>query len=113
MLGLISGRTIKLHKKTLSGMDPFGAPIFSEEIIDVENVVISPSSDEEIKTDMQLYGKKSVYTLHLPKGDDNNWDNVEVEFFDRIWHTFGPVTEYQEEMVPLQWNKKVKVEHYE
>lgn len=36
-----------------------------------------------------------------------------VEFFGRKWRTYGGVTEGIEELLPLAWNKKVKVERYE
>lgn len=112
MLGIIKGQTVVLHSKQLNSYDDFGAPIFDETLINVDNVLISPTTQEDIVNDMQLYGKHSVYTLSIPKGDTHNWDDTFVEFFGRKWKTFGAVTEYQEELVPLDWNKKVKVEYY-
>ena len=35
-----------------------------------------------------------------------------VEFFGQRFRTYGDVTEGIEAMIPLQWNKKVKVERY-
>ena len=32
-----------------------------------------------------------------------------MEFFGQKWHTYGGVQQYIEELVPLDWNKKVKV----
>ena len=37
---------------------------------------------------------------------------IPVEFFGQKWRTYGGVQQYIEELVPLDWNKKVKVERY-
>ncbi len=36
-----------------------------------------------------------------------------VEFFGRKFRTYGAVTEGIEALIPLSWNRKVKVERYE
>ena len=53
-----------------------------------------------------------AYELCIPKGDAHSWDDVTVEFFGQKWRTYGGVQQYIEELVPLDWNKKVKVERY-
>ena len=62
---------------------------------------------------MQLYGKRLPYTLALPKGDTHDWDNVAVGFFGQKFRTYGDVVQGIEAMLPLCWNKQVKVERYE
>lgn len=109
---MIKGIPVTLTIRTKTGVDGFNAPIFAESTVVVDNVVVSPTEQTEIVNDLQLYGKKSVYTLHIPKGDTHNWENTKVVFFGKAWHTFGAVTEYIEANVPLNWNKKVKVELY-
>ena len=56
--------------------------------------------------------KTIQYELSIPKGDTNNWVDTEVEFFGQKFMTVGYPEELIEEMVPLSWNKKVKVERY-
>ena len=97
----------------MSGTDEFGALVYTETAVDVDNVLVTPSSAEDVIQDLQLYGRRSAYELSIPKGDDHNWENSNVEFFSQTFRTFGPVTEYIEDMVPLEWNRKVKVERYE
>lgn len=113
MICAIKGQTIRLHTKEQIGEDGFGAPLFNDSVVEVENVLISPTTDEDIVSEMQMYGKHSVYTLSIPKGDTHNWDDTEVEFFGKTWRTFTTSKMYQEELVPLSWNRKVKVELYE
>ena len=110
---LIKGTDVILYEKSKTGEDAFGNPIFTENAVTVSNVLIAPTSAEDVVTETQLYGKHSVYTLHIPKGDTHDWGNARIEFFNKTWHSFGDEIEYQEELLPLAWNKKVKVERYE
>lgn len=109
----IRGSTVTLINKVETGKDLFNAPIYKETEIQVENVLISPVSTDDAATAQNLFGKKAVYTLGIPKGDTNTWEDSEVCFFGRRWRTFGFVIEGIEEMVPLSWHKKVMVERYE
>lgn len=108
----IKGQTVKLHVKTSSGRDPFGKETFSEDIVEVENVLCEPASNDAVIEELQMSGKRVVYILHLPKDDTNNWEDSIVEFNEKTWKTFGDCLVYDEEMTPLCWNKKIKVERY-
>jgi len=106
------GITVLLHVKTESGFDEFGAPIYTDEVIPVDNVLIGePSSDQAIQ-DLNLYGKRLAYTLAIPKGDTHIWTDTVVEFFGQTFRTYGEPTQGIESLIPLSWNKKVKVEKY-
>lgn len=112
-MGMIKGITVTLYEEMKAGEDPFGAPVYEEVPVDVDNVLVAPTSSEDIITDQNLYGKKSVYTLAIPKGDEHDWRNKKVEFFGQTFRTFGMPVSGIEDMVPLSWNTKVKVERYE
>lgn len=108
---LIHGITVSLINLTQSGTDAFGAPVYTEASVSVDNVLVSPSSEEEILDTVNLYGKRAVYTLCIPKGDSHDWENTFVEFFGERWRTIGKPLEYIDDLVPLSWNKKVRVEN--
>lgn len=110
---MIHGITVRLYEKTKIGTDAFNAPVYTETPVDVENVLVGEPSSDDIVNDMQLYGKRVAYTLAIPKGDAHSWDDVTVEFFGQKFRTYGGVTQGIEAMVPLAWNKKVKVERHE
>lgn len=110
---MIKGITITLINKLETGKDPFGASIYSDVPIDVENVLVAPTSSDDIVNQLDLTGKKAVYTLAIPKGDTNVWEDQEVQFFDKKWRVFGMETQGIEHLIPLDWNKKVMVERYE
>lgn len=109
----IKGVTITLIDKKEIGKDLFGEPIYQDTEIEIENVLISPTSSDDIVNRLSLTGKKAVYTLGIPKEDKNDWEDKEVIFFGKKWRTFGIPVEGIEEMMPLDWNKKVLVERYE
>lgn len=112
MIFMLKGITIILHNKKIVSVDEFNRPIYQETPILVENVLVAPESNPEILSQLNLSGKKEVYVLAIPKGDTNNWTDAKVEFFGKIWHTVGEPVEGIEKLIPLDWNKKVRVERY-
>lgn len=111
-MGLIKGMTVTLVDKVETGSDPFGSPIYNEREISVENVLVTPTTSEDVIHQLSLTGKKAAYTLAIPKGDNHDWEDKEVLFFGQRWRTFGAVTQGIDELIPLDWNKKVQVERY-
>ena len=109
---MLRGITIQLHVRREIGTDAFHAPIYEDAIIEVENVLVSPVSSEDMAQEMNISGKKAVYQLGIPKGDAHNWEDTVVEFFGSKWKTIGFPVEGIEAMIPLQWNKKISVEKY-
>lgn len=110
---MIKGITVTLVDRVKTGEDEMCAATYDDVEIQVENVLVSPTEATDIINQVQLYGKKAVYTLGIPKGDTNNWEDREVKFFGKTFRTFGPVVEGIESMVPTAWHKKVTVERYE
>ena len=110
---MIKGITVTLVDGVKTGEDEMGASTYDDVEIQVENVLVSPTEATDVINQVQLYGKKAVYTLGIPKGDTHNWEDREVKFFGKTFRTFGPVVEGIESMVPTAWHKKVTVERYE
>lgn len=110
----IKGIEVKLYSKVQTGTDGFGTPVYDESAFTIiDNVLVSPTSSEEILDNLNLYGKKAVYTLAIPKGDTNDWRDRKIEFFDEIWRSFGIPQEGIGNLIPLKWNKKVTVARHE
>ena len=109
----IKGITITLisHKKV--GRDMFGHPIYKDITTEVENVLASPTTSDDVVNNQTLNTKKTLYTLAIPKGDDNQWEGSQVEFFGRVWQVVGIPLQGVEHLIPLAWNKKVTVEAIE
>lgn len=105
--------TITLVDTVEVGKDPFGKPIYEEKEIAVENVLVAPTSSDDVVNELSLSGRKAVYMLAIPKGDMHDWENKKVLFFNKTWRTFGIPLEGMDHLIPLKWNKKVMVERYE
>lgn len=108
----MKGITIQLGVKTETGRDAFNAPVYSEEWVDVENVLVAPVSTTDAIDLLNLTGKTAVYILGIPKGDTHIWEDVKVRFFGETWSSIGFPQEGIEKLMPLSWNKKVTVERY-
>lgn len=109
----LKGIDIILINKEKVGVNSFGEDIFEDKEKVVKNVLIGEPTTDDIINSNRLYGKKLAYTLAIPKGDTNNWVDAEVKFFNKRFKTFGIPTQGIDELIPLSWNKKVKVELYE
>ncbi|MCD7918459.1 MAG: hypothetical protein LUF84_08455 [Clostridiales bacterium] len=109
---MIKGIPVVLYERTQTGSDPFNKPIYEETATTVENVLVAPSSEEEILDVLNLTGRKAVYTLGIPKGDTHDWEDKDVAFFGERWHTIGMPISGIDAMIPLSWNTKVRVERY-
>lgn len=112
-MGTIKGIRVTLYEQTQTGTDAFNDPIYTETAINVDNVLVYPSTQTEILETVNLYGRKAVYTLGIPKGDTHNWENRRIDFFGQSWRSFGIPSQGIEDMIPLDWNMKVTVERYE
>lgn len=106
------GETVTLYERTLIGKDELNAPIYDEIPVAVQNVIIAPSTQEDVVRSTNLYGKRAVYTLHIPKKDTHKWEDARVRFYGQEFRAFGPVMIYDEAKTPNHWNAKIEVERY-
>ena len=110
----LKGITVELINQVDSGTkDRFNRPIYTEKSIQVANVLVSPSSSNDVTDDTVLSTDQTTYQLAIPKGDRNIWKNGKVKFFGKTWSVVGDVIEGIEDLIPLDWNRKVTVELYE
>jgi len=112
---MIKGITIILYEKTKTGVNRIGEDVYTETPVEVGNVLVAPSEGTQTQGTplaLDLTGRKAIYTLAIPKGDTHNWINSTVEFFGRKFRTVGEPTEGIDLLIPLSWNKKVKVETF-
>lgn len=112
MASRIKGIQVILYERTKTGEDPFGVAEYTETPNTVENVLVTPVAADDVVQDLQLYGKRAAYELCLPKGDSHQWEDCRVEFFGQSFRVYTPVQEYIEAQLPLDWNRKVRVERY-
>jgi hypothetical protein len=111
MAAIIKGIPVELLVRTEKGADDFNAPIFEETAEIIENVLVAPISEEERALETNLTGRRAVYQLGIPKNDRHEWTSgTKVRFFGQTWRIIGEPVMGIEAMIPLDWNKKVRVE---
>ena len=113
-MAILKGIPVVLITKTSTEKDAFNRPIETEARATVDNVLVSPLSQTDVAviSELNMNGKKARYQLAIPKGDTHNWEDAEIEFFGQRWKSVGFSTEGIEDLIPLDWNKKVVVERY-
>ena len=108
------GITVTLYERTQTGVDALNHPIYTETAEAVDNVLVAPSGATEVLEQYNLDGRKSDYIMAIPKGDTHEWTaGKKVGFFGAFWRIVEIPEEGIEWLIPLSWNKKVKVERYE
>lgn len=110
----MKGITITLYNRTQTGTDALNHPVYTETAVSVDNVLVAPVSSTESTEIYNLTGRKAVYQLAIPKTDANEWTaGKRVSFFGENWVIIALPEEGIDSLIPLSWNKKVKVERYE
>lgn len=102
-----------LINRVPAGKDAFLQTVYEERREPVENVLVTPVASEDMASDFAQYGKRTVYELSIPKKDAHQWEDAVVEFWGQRFQTVGNVRRWIEEMVPLDWNGKIRVVRYE
>lgn len=110
---MIKGITVTLYERTQSGTDAFGAPVYTETPVQVGNVLVCPAEAEEIRSALQLEGRRLSYQLCLPKGDAHAWEGCRVDFFGQSFRAYDAENQFIDANVPGPWNRRVKVERFE
>ena len=108
----MKGMTIELGVKTEVGVDPFGAPIYETNYIEVEDVLVGQPSSEDLTSTLDLTGKRIAYVLGIPKGDEHVWVDTTVRFWGKTFQTIGEPETGIQANIPLRWGQNVKVEAY-
>lgn len=107
------GITVTLYNRTQSGTDDFGAPVWTETGVSVDNVLIGQPTTDEITAAVDLQGARIDYMLGIPKGDAHEWQDRKVSWSDAYGRTitvktFGiPITGIAA-LVPGAWHMKVR-----
>lgn len=108
----LHGMTVTLYERTPGGVDEIGEPVTDEFPVEVHNVLVAPIGTgvgKEVTDGMNLDGKQADYILGIPKGDAHEWEDRKVSFFGRDYYTVGACVQGIDDLIPLQWHKKIAV----
>ena len=109
---MLRGQSVTLLTKSEVGKDAFNRPEYVWIPEEVEDVLIGEPTPEEALDALNLTGRKCEYTLAIPKKDTHTWEGQRVQFWGKTWEVIEIPTQGIESMIPLRWNKKVKVARY-
>lgn len=107
------GIAVTLYQKTQTGLDPANVPIYSETPVVVDNVLVAPETTLQLTSEVDLRGGEADYILAIPKGDTHSWEDARIDFFGQSFRSFGVPTQGIDDLIPLDWNLKVKVKRIE
>ena len=108
------GITVTLYDRTQTGVDALNHPVYTENAVNVDNVLVAPAVSAEVLEPYNLDGRRGEYIMAIPKGDTHEWTaGKKVGFFGAEWRIIELPEEGIEWLIPLDWNKKVRVERYE
>ena len=108
----LKGETVILIRKTQTGEDPFGRPVYKETETEVANVLVGLPEAQDVTDEINLSGKRIAYVLGIPKGDANKWHDTEVIIRGKRFRTIGKPVYGTPENMPRWWGGKVSVERY-
>lgn len=118
-MGKLQGISVNLIEEVQTGVDKFGAPVYEETLVEVQNVLVGEPSTDDITSSTQLFGKTIKYMLAIPKGDNHDWTDKVVSWIDaygevHVVKTFGfPITGIEANLPPqIPWHMKVRCEAY-
>lgn len=110
---MLKGETVTLLERVDTGeVDAFNQPIFTENPVEVGNVLIAPAGTGgvEIVAPLDLNGRKAVYQLAIPKTDTHEWEGQRVRFWGNTWEVIGIPTRGINDLIPGPWNMIVQVD---
>ena len=108
----MKGMTIQIVKKTQTGTDPLGNPIWSETTEDVKDCLVGQPTTDDVTTSIALYGKRCEYVVGIPRGDTHVWTDADVIIWGARYKAQGYPMRGISENIPLRWDQNIKVERY-
>lgn len=108
---------VTLYKKVRIGVDEFNKDTYRTVPVVVNGCLVAPIANDAVTASTELETKHEAYTIAIPKGDTNAWEESEVSFSlngrNIMARTYGSVTVGINDLVPLKWHGKINCERYE
>jgi len=125
---MIRGTSITVVHRTMTGRDDMGEPVFTTWRDTVGNVLITPSSTDEMDESNRMFGVTCDLTLHFPKSYTASLEGCTVilpppygdavptttttttgQGTERAYRVLGDPKPYMPDNTPTPWNRNAMV----
>lgn len=105
------GEVVEVKTFEVTGTDPFGAPIATESVVTVDNVLVAPGACSDEFESNRPSGVRVAYTLFFPKTfkDDLDGAHVRVRGRDPWLPVIGHPDHHTASHIPGNWWMQVEV----
>lgn len=105
----MKGESVQVKRFEATGSDPFGAPIVTEHVDDVDNVLVAPGAVADLFESNRPDGVVVRYTLYFPKTFDASLEGCQVNVRGRWLNVVGDPDHYPADLTPGDWWMVVEV----
>lgn len=97
------GEKITIKTKIQKGADSLNNPIYEDNLVEVDNVLIAPGLSDDIFDSTRPNGVSIKYTLYLPKTFNMKIENCDVFIRDEWLKVVGSPRHYDVYNCPTSW----------
>lgn len=97
------GETVKVFSRVQDGVDELNNPIWLTEDYDIENVLVSPGTSQDVPESTRPDGVTVKYTLYIPKTFDGKLDHCTVDVRGELLDVVGSPRRFDLTNCPTEW----------
>lgn len=107
----MDGETVVIHRRTQSGTNGHGQPVYTWSTEGVENVLVAPGSAADVTENARPDGTTIAWTLYFPKTFTGPLRGAKVSVRGEApAAVVGDPKPYRLEATPTEWNMTVELE---
>ena len=105
---MIRGADVTVTRRTATGRDEMGEPVFAETSEAVGNVLATPSTTDEMDETNRAYGITCEMTFHFPKSYTESLEGCRISYGGASYRVIGDPQPYMACNTPTPWNRAAK-----
>lgn len=104
----MTGEVVQVKTFEKTGQDPFGAPILTERVEAVGNVLVQPGASADVVESNRPSGVNVRYTLQFPKTFTGDLEGAKVNVRGIWLDVVGRPDRFADNLCPTDWNMTVE-----
>ena len=105
---MIKGETVTVTRRTVTGRDGMGEPVFAETSTDVGNVLWHEATTDEMDESNRMFGVTCELSLDFPKTFTDSLEGCSVNVRGTEYRILGDPKGYMPDNCPTPWNRSAK-----